>query len=227
MDAQDEKITLPELPVLKKVFECEHCGKKYKTKKSYEKHVVQCSQPVDYEQLDLENMDLENFDMENIDIEALMQKSQGNKQVDFSSKNKELEKLRNELEQLLLANPMMDISNPVNVAPLEAIKHMTAEELKARIFQAKRELNGKLDMKISDSALNVVNLVIGRMLGCVDELQEEVMKDIVLRESAKDLLSMSVLSKVPPQLKVSGLYAVNVGVALQKKKASNSKENAV
>lgn len=205
-----ENIVLPEIPTLKKKFECPCCGKQYKTKKSFEKHVEQCQAEAEY--------DMENFDMCDENMEQL---DQSEDMIDLSH-SKELTRLRNELEQLVLSNPMLNLSSPVSTTPLESIQKMSIEELKARIFQAKRELNGKLDSKISDSALTMVNMVVGRMLNCVDELQEEVMNDPLLRESTKDLLSFSVLSKIPPQLKVSGLYAVNVGVAMQKKKQKNS-----
>jgi transcription elongation factor Elf1 len=208
-----ENIVLPEIPTLKKKFECPCCGKQYKTKKSFEKHVEQCQAEAEAE-YDMENLDMydENMDQP----EDIIDMSHP------SEHSRELLRLRNELEQLVLSNPMLNLSSPISTTPLESIQKMSIEELKARIFQAKRELNGKLDSKISDSALTMVNMVVGKMLNCVDELQEEVMNDPLLRESTKDLLSFSVLSKIPPQLKVSGLYAVNVGVAMQKKKQKNS-----
>lgn len=198
-----ENIQLPDIPVLKKKFTCSHCGKQYKTKASFHKHELKCVQ-----QKQIINEDDEPNHNEVYDISK-------------SNDDLQIQKLRAELENLVLSNPCISLNHPVSTSPLEAIKSMSVEELKARIFQAKRELNGKLDLKISDSTLSLVNMVVGKMLNCVDELNEEVMKDNLLRESTKDLLSFAVLSKIPPPIKVSGLYAVNVGVAMQKAKQKN------
>lgn len=200
-----------------KEFPCPQCGKVYKSKRAMNNHLNKC---------DVEGDNDENFDItqfENMTEEELMQYMQEQQEQQEHSHgeedDKELAKLRKELEQIVLSNPTLDIEKPYSNTTLEKIYTMNATELRARIFQAKRELTCQLDCKISDGALSFANQVIGRMLGCVDELNEQVMKDVVLRESTKDLLSMQLLSKIPPNLKVSGLYAVNVGVALQKAKA--------
>ena len=188
-------VNLPELPNFSKKSECAGCGKCYKNKASYNKHISNCIKTDDSKIEPVEN------------------------QQPLEENDKELKKLREELENLVMSNPMLDLSKTVNTNVFEQIHDMTKEELKARIFQAKREFNGKLDMKISDAGLTVVNLVVGNMLGCVEELQEEVDKDIVLREATRDMLSMGFLSKIPPQIKVSGLFAVDLGLAIQKRRA--------
>lgn len=186
------------LPKLKQTFECPHCGKKYKSKKSFEKHVDSCE-----------------YNEENLDLESLQDISETGDVVTHAP-NHELQHLRNELLQILMSNPNIDLKSPIELTPFQAINSMSVEELKARIFQAKRELSSKTDLKISDSALGLVNLFVGNMLGCLDELQEEVNKDILLRETVKDTLSINLLSRIPPQLKVTGLYAMNVGTAMSK-----------
>lgn len=212
-----ENIELQEIPVLKKKFTCKYCGKQYKTKSSYLKHEEKCLHNTNIDDAD----SCELNDNEKINIEEIVKVNS----KALSREDLQLQKLRAELENLVLSNPNISLNNPISTTPLEAIKNMNIEELKARIFQAKRELNGKLDLKISDSTLTLVNMVVGKMLNCVDELNEEVMKDNLLRESTKDLLSFAVLSKIPPPIKVSGLYAVNVGVALQKSKQKNLNNN--
>ena len=189
------------LPKLKQTFECPHCGKKYKSKKSFEKHVDTC----EYNPQNQENES-------ELDLDSLEVVSTCNNVVS----NHELQNLRNELLQILMSNPNIDLKSPVELTPFQAINSMTSEELKARIFQAKRELSSKTDLKISDSALGLVNLFVGNMLGCLDELQDEVNKDVLLRETVKDTLSINLLSRIPPQLKVTGLYAMNVGTAMSK-----------
>lgn len=190
------------LPKLKQIFECPHCGKKYKSKKSFEKHVDSC----EYNE---ENQDSE------LDLDSLEVISRCNDMAPHVT-NHELQSLRNELLQILMSNPNIDLKSPIELTPFQSINSMSAEELKARIFQAKRELSSKTDLKISDSALGLVNLFVGNMLGCLDELQDEVNKDVLLRETVKDTLSINLLSKIPPQLKVTGLYAMNVGTAMSK-----------
>lgn len=199
MDFSTENINavnLPEIPKLIKKFKCEFCNKEFKSKKGHLNHIKK------FHATD---------ESDNVSISS-----------DFSFTEEpplaELSKLKKELENLILNNPSIDIDRPVNTTILERINGMTVEELKARIFNAKRELNGKLDMKISDGALSMINQVVGRLLGCCEELEQEVMKDALLRESTKELLSMNVLSKIPSQIKVAGLYSLNVGTAMSKRK---------
>lgn len=189
------------LPKLKQTFECPHCGKKYKSKKSFEKHVDSC-------EYNPQNLEVDS----ELDLDSLEAVST----CDNVVPHQELQSLRNELLQILMSNPNIDLKSPIELTPFQTINTMSAEELKARIFQAKRELSSKTDLKISDSALGLVNLFVGNMLGCLDELQEEVQKDVLLRETVKDTLSINLLSKIPPQLKVTGLYAMNVGTAVSK-----------
>jgi hypothetical protein len=198
------------LPKLKQVFECPHCGKKYKSKKSFEKHVASCEYNEENQESDL-------------DLDALEVISACNNTaiVPNHAELREIQNLRNELLQILMSNPNIDLKSPVELSPFQAINTMSVEELKARIFQAKRDLSSKTDLKISDSALGLVNLFVGNMLGCLDELQEEVNKDVLLRETVKDTLSINLLSKIPPQLKVTGLYAMNVGTAISKARSKN------
>jgi hypothetical protein len=224
-----EQIVLPEINLeqIKKIkkqskeFPCPQCGKVYKSKRAMNNHLNKCEVEGDND----EDFDITQF--ENMTEEELMKYMQEQQEQQEHQEHphnmdddKELTKLRKELEQIVLANPSLDLDKPYSNTTLEKIQTMNATELRARIFQAKRELTCQLDCKISDGALSFANQVIGRMLGCVDELHAQVMNDTILRESTKDLLSMQLLSKIPPNLKVSGLYAVNVGVALQKAKAN-------
>lgn len=214
-DEPNEKIRLPEIPKLVKKFKCEFCGKDFKSKKGYQNHVKKFhNETEEKSEIDYENMSVLTEDFENMDISNF-------------EPNNELVKLKKELENLILNNPSIDLEKPVNTTILERINNMSIEELKARIFNAKRELNGKLDLKISDGALSLVNQVIGRILGCCEELEQEVMKDNLLRESTKEMLSMNLLSKIPSQVKVAGLYSLNVGTALNKKKSKQNVENNV
>jgi transcription elongation factor Elf1 len=196
-----ENIKLDELPILKKTFECPHCGKKYKSKKSFEKHVESCEFQLEEPEHEIEQYEQYEHD----------------EQLEIDQDNAKVEKLKNELRNLLMANPTLDLTKSINKAPLELINHMSNEELQARIFDAKRTLNSKLDNNISSSGLCLVNQVVGKLLGCVEELDQFVSNDKVLQESAKDLLSFNLLSHIPPSVKVSGLYAMNVGLALKEK----------
>lgn len=235
--SEQEPIILPNIDIEQKKakkqskdFPCPQCGKVYKSKRVMNNHLTKCDHQGQAHDEEHENFDISQFDnmSEEEIMKELMKLERGEQQegqveyIDVG--DKELEKLRRELEQIVLSNPTLDIDKPYSNTTLEKIQTMSASELRARIFQAKRELTSQIDCKISDGALSFANQLVGRMLGCVDELNEQVMNDKVLRESTKDLLSMQLLSKIPPNLKVSGLYAVNVGVALQKAKAKKIAE---
>jgi uncharacterized C2H2 Zn-finger protein len=212
----DSEIKLPTIKIKnekeKIIHECPVCGKKYKTEKSFLKHLE-----THEELMEKENMDnMENIEtVENEKPKSMLSKlfSSEDKQND---RQKKIEKLQKELEQLILSNPNIDISKPCQDTTLDKIYEMSEDELKSRIFDAKRNLTSGLDMKISDGVLSFTNTIVGNMLGCLDELEESVNQDKMLRQATKDLLSFSVLSYVPPNVKVAGLYAINVGTAVNK-----------
>lgn len=210
----ENDIRLPEINIKpeKKIHECPVCGKKYKSEKSYLKHLES------HEELMDENV---NEDVENLEEEK--PKSIFSSIIPSNDKQNKIDKLQRELEQLILSNPSIDINKPCQDNTLDKIYSMSEEELKARIFDAKRNLTSGLDMKISDGVLSFTNTIVGNMLGCLDELEECVNQDKMLRQATKDMLSMSVLSYVPPNIKVAGLYAVNVGTAMSKAKVKRHK----
>jgi len=192
-------IELPTVPVLSETnqYICEHCGKNYKTKKNYEKHLL--THPEAFEG----NSEVGENDYETIEVD------------------KDTEKLRGELMNIMINNPQIDLSSPVSTLGMDKINQMSKTELQARIFDAKKQLNHKLDSSISNAGLSVVNLVIGNLLGCVEELNNHVNNDKILQDAAKDLLAFNVLNKVPPPIKVTGLYAMNVALALKEAKLKN------
>lgn len=205
--SEEANIILPTIEIKKskeKPFECPVCGKKYKTEKSFLKHLES------HEELNEENVEEVEQNEQSFFSKFLPSGSTNN--------NDKLEKLQKELENLLLSNPSLDISKPCGNTTLEKIYLMSEDELKARIFEAKRGLTSGLDMKIADSTLGFANMIVGNMLGCLEELEESVKNDNTLRNATKDMMSMSVLSYIPGNVKVAGLYALNVGSALQKAK---------
>jgi hypothetical protein len=206
-----ECIELPEIPILTKKFKCDYCNKHFKSKKGHKNHIKKFHSN-NVRDFTIDDNDNDNDIISEEDIANLLDIE------DFQSPDKEFLKLKQELENIILNNPSINIDEPVNTLVLEKINNMSIEEIKARIFHAKRALNSKLDCKISDGALGIVNQVVGRLLGCVDELESAVMSDDLLRQSTKDLLSMNILTKIPSQIKVAGLYSVNVGYALNQAK---------
>lgn len=197
-------IELPEVPTLKSNSEyvCEVCGKKYKTKTNYEKHLLTHPELAD------SDSEVGGNDFETIEVD------------------KETEKLRSELMNIMINNPQVDLSSPVSTLGMDKINNMSKTELQARVFDAKKQLNHKLDSSISNAGLSVINLIVGNMLGCLDELNAAVANDKILQDSAKDLLAFNVLNKVPPPIKVTGLYAMNVGLALKQSKMKTVTESS-
>ena len=225
MDISTENIILPELPKLKrgkkatttttkKKFKCPHCNKEYASKQGLNKHIAK------------EHAEDDDDDESGSDVSFTeCDDNESSFNDDEFDTDAEFKRLRKELESIILNNPNIDLDTKVNTSVLQKINNMSIDELKARIFNAKRELNSHLDSKISDGALNIVNQIVGRMLNCVDELETEVMKDNLLRQSAKELLSMNILSMIPSQIKVAGLYSVDVATAISKKKSKQMVDN--
>jgi hypothetical protein len=191
-------IDIPE-PKEEIVYQCENCLKEYKSKSGLSKHLIKCVvEPEIIEEI---------FDEE--------------PDMDDSRKMK----LQNELKTLVLNNPTsIDLTKEVGYNHLESIYNMDVNELEARIFDAKLTFNKKIDSKVADSALSLTNQIVGGLLGCVNELEYEVSKDEILREATKDLLSFRILNYIPIEMKVSGLYSLNVATAMKKNKLKIQKQ---
>lgn len=197
METEIKFVDLPE-PIEEVVYECPNCDKVYKSKGGLSKHKKKCI--VEEEVIE------EIVDEEPID-------------------ENRMRKLQNELKSLVLNNPSaIDLTKPIGYNHLETIYDMDINELETRIFDAKLTFNKKIDSKVADSALSLTNQVVGGLLGCVQELEYEVSKDEVLREATKDLLSFRVLNYIPIEMKVSGLYSLDVACAMKKKKLKIQKQ---
>lgn len=208
------------LPILKNSFTinentCDICGKSFKSRKSMLQHRRKIHK-IGFNgsaKGDDDAFSVLSFDLEEQPI----------KQIEYKNNNTELmkrhEELRKELMNLILNNPNIDLQkNLNNENSLNLINKMTIEELEMRIFDAKKQLSSKIDFKISDGLLTLVNSIIGKMLNCVEELEEEVKNDKLLRECAKDTLSINLLNKIPPHIKLGGLYSIDVARAIAIKK---------
>lgn len=205
-----DNIELPAVPSLKPAtkYVCEFCGKSYKTKAPWEKHRLTCQQF----EIPEEVVDDAEYDEEY--------------ELPKTCSSNELELLKRELQNILISNPSIDITKPISTLNFEQINRMTKEELQARVFDAKKQLNQKLDSSISSAGLSIVNLVVGKFLNCLDELNEAVSNDKVLQDSARDMLTFNILSQIPPPIKVTGLYAMDVGVALKRKNDKNIEKSS-
>lgn len=228
MEEQNQPIMLGEIPVLSKKLKCPFCTKMFKSVKGQRNHVKKFhhnSVNTININTNREINDVNTNDMFDNDdtVTEIIDYDYDFREASPLAQDNELARLKKELENIILNNPSISLDEPVNTLMLEKINHMSIEEIKARIFHAKRALNSKLDYKISDGALGIVNQVVGRLLGCVDELEQAVMNDELLRQSTKDLLSINLLAKIPSQIKVAGLYSVNVGYALNQAKNKNIK----
>jgi uncharacterized C2H2 Zn-finger protein len=193
------------------LFVCPYCEKKYKKKIPYEKHILNCSKN-------------KNFDINTPPNEIQEEKEKPKSLLTnfFSTKEQPLQtdniqKLRDELLNLCVNNNI-DLNKPINNNFTEKINSMSVDELKMRIIQAKKVLNDKMDYKLSNQILNISNLIIGKFLNCLDELNTEVEKDLLLKDSVKSVCSESILNKLTPTTKIGALYSLNIASAMNKAK---------
>jgi len=215
-EQKGNKIVLEEIPKVKQVHTCNNCGKEYKTRSGLYKHNQKCI-PVEEEEGESE-AETEYYDEE--------QEEQTEETIDQERVLRY--KLQNELKQLYMNNPSsVNLNKPLYFTDIEVINQMSIEELQMRIIDAKLTFSKKLDMKVSDTALTLTNQVVGGLLGCIDELEQEVQKDEILREATKDLLSFKILNHIPMELKVSGLYSLNVATAVKKSKLRKQREQVM
>jgi uncharacterized C2H2 Zn-finger protein/predicted DNA binding CopG/RHH family protein len=208
----EEIITLPELPKHEDIvmgLTCPKCLKNFKSKKPFEKHVDKCkekrTQPREAEKRNV------------LDIDVLTP----------SAKDAEEQRLREQLKELVMANPTINLDKSYNDDLLKKIDNMDLDTLKKKLFIAKTELTKKVDMRISDSMLMFAGRLIGALLGCVDELNTELDKDVALRESARETLCLHFLSTLSPHVKVCGLFGADVGIAMSKATLRKAKERAM
>ena len=88
---------------------------------------------------------------------------------------------------------------------------MSYQELKDRIRDFKINYSKKIDSRISKSGLDITAYILGSILDAYEEIQEEFDKDVLLQESARDVLSQDLLCYIDPKMKLGGLLAMNVG----------------
>jgi len=90
------------------------------------------------------------------------------------------------------------------------IDSMSLDEIKARIRLANRATCSKLDSSVTQNLIMMTNQVTGRLLGCVDELEESTREDKLLHDTAKNYLGLNVLDHIPTEIKLFGLYGSHV-----------------
>ena len=130
----------------------------------------------------------------------------------------EKERLQEELMRLADYNAEV-VTKPVNDKVAKLVEEMDIEELKARIRVGKRKQSSKMDNSVAEQTINLCNQFTGRMLGCLEELNETSLKDELLKECTKEYLCLNVLDFIPHELKIGGLYGSHVASAYYKASA--------
>lgn len=190
----------------KPVIRCSKCPKTYKCPSGLRKHIKNKHPPPnDNKTTEISVSEKYNSVKPQNDVEI----------VDISDEDQALMKIREELKILVLNNNINlddNFSNP----DFDRIDRMGLEELKTRIIFAKHSLSKNMNKKISDNVLGVANLIVGSALGCLEELQYEVERDVVLRDATNSVISSEILCYISPHIKMSGLYCINLATAYKK-----------
>ena len=124
----------------------------------------------------------------------------------------EKEKLKAELLRLSDYHPEI-VSKPINDKIAKLVEEMSLDELRERVRYGHRNQSSKMDDSVSSQAIHMANQVAGRMLGCLEELNESSMKDKLLNECLKDYLCLNILDYIPNEIKIAGLYGSHVSSA--------------
>lgn len=134
------------------------------------------------------------------------------------------EKKRLQEELMRLSDYNADVvTKPVNDKVAKLVEEMDIEELKARIRVGKRKQSSKMDNSVAEQTILMCNQLSGRMLGCLEELNETSLKDELLKECTKEYLCLNVLDFIPHELKIGGLYGAHLASAYYK---ASAKEEA-
>lgn len=124
----------------------------------------------------------------------------------------EKEKLKAELLRLSDYHPEI-VTKPVNDKISKLIEDMDIEELRERVRYGHRNQSSKMDNTVAQQTIHLANQLTGRMLGCLDELNETSLQDKLLNECVKDYMCMNILDYIPNELKIGGLYGSHVAKA--------------
>jgi hypothetical protein len=127
-------------------------------------------------------------------------------------KQTEKEKLKAELLRLSDYHPEI-VTKPVNDKISKLIEEMDIEELRERVRYGHRNQSSKMDNTVAQQTIHLANQLTGRMLGCLDELNETSLQDKLLNECVKDYMCMNILDYIPNELKIGGLYGSHVAKA--------------
>lgn len=127
----------------------------------------------------------------------------------------EKDKLKSELLRLSDYHPEI-VTKPINDKIAKLVEEMSLEELRERVRYGKRNQSSKMDETVASQTILMANQVAGRMLGCLEELNETSMKDKLLNECIKDYLCMNILDYIPNELKITGLYGSHITSAYYK-----------
>ena len=134
----------------------------------------------------------------------------------------EKEKLKQELLRLSDYNPEI-VTKPVNDKISNLVDEMDLNELRARVRAGHRSQSSKMDDSVASQAINLANQLTGRMLGCLEELNESSLQDKLLKECVKDYMCLNILDFIPNELKIGGLYGSHVASAYYKASAKKPK----
>lgn len=134
----------------------------------------------------------------------------------------EKEKLKQELLRLSDYNPEI-VTKPVNDKISNLVNEMDLNELRARVREGHRSQSSKMDDSVANQAINLANQLTGRMLGCLEELNESSLQDKLLKECVKDYMCLNILDFIPNELKIGGLYGSHVASAYYKASAKKPK----
>lgn len=124
----------------------------------------------------------------------------------------EKDRLKEELIRLSDYNPEI-VTKPVNDKISKLVEEMSIEELRERVRYGKRNQSSKMDSTVASQAIILANQLTGRMLGCLEELNDSSVKDRLLNECVKDYMCLNILDYIPNELKIGGLYGSHVAKA--------------
>jgi hypothetical protein len=136
----------------------------------------------------------------------------GSATEDASKLPSEKERLKQELLRLSDYHPEI-VTKPVNDKLASLVEDMSIEELRERVRYGKRNQSSKMDNSVASQAIVMANQLTGRLLGCLEELNETSTKDKLLAECVKDYMCLNVLDYIPNELKIGGLYGSHVAQA--------------
>lgn len=154
-----------------------------------------------------------------------LSKKEEKEKEDENIDDDELQRLKNTLLQIAIKDSSILHYN-IDKELTAKIDAMDIAELKQRILLSRSINVKKIDNKIASTVIGTCNNLIGKLLGCEEELDKLTEHDVLLRDSMAEIISQYIFD-IPAELRLASVYSLHVSKATASAYLKRQKEAKV